>query len=222
MSSFWFFNGLKKGIKTEKFPSAKPEFPPEWPSRLSGKYSDNCPVGAITPDGWIKEKCIFCRRCIPDMQPTGEQDIFEIKSGENTFKKSFHIFPLDSGACGSCNMELFSIFSPQYDANRLGIYPVNTPRHADAIVIMGVMTHGMKEVLDRAYEAMPEPKLVIALGACAITGGIIGVPPLDRKKFNVEIAGCPPSPYTILAALNAAKGGKKEMISSEHKNDGGT
>jgi Ni,Fe-hydrogenase III small subunit len=210
MSSFWFLNGIKKGIKTEKFPSAKPEFPPDWPSGLSGTYSANCPVKAITPEGWIMEKCIFCRRCIPNMQPTKEQDIFTIKSGEDIFRKSFHVFPLDSGACGSCNIEFLSVFSPQYDANRLGIFLVNTPRHADAIVIMGVMTNGMKETLDRAYEAMPEPKLIIALGVCTITGGIMGEPPLDREKYNVEIAGCPPSPYTILAALNAAKGAGKK------------
>ena len=153
------------------------------------------------------EKCIFCRRCLPDYQPTGEQDIFTVKKSEKTFRKSFHVFPLDSGACGSCNMEFLSIFSPQYDANRLGIFMVNTPRHADAIVIIGVMTPGMKEALDRAYEAMPEPRLVVALGACAVTGGIVGDAPLDRERYHVEIAGCPPSPYTILAALNAGRGG---------------
>ena len=207
MSSIWFLNGVRKGIKTEKYPSADPAAAPQWPSRLSGNDAGNCPVDAITPEGWIMEKCIFCRRCLPDYQPTGEQGIFTVKKAETMFRKSFHVFPLDSGACGSCNMEFFSIFSPQYDANRLGIFMVNTPRHADAIVVMGVMTPGMRDALDRAYEAMPEPRLVIALGACAVTGGIVGDAPLDREKYHVEIAGCPPSPYTVLAALNAARGG---------------
>ena len=214
MSSLWFLNGVRKGIKTERYPSTDPVSAPQWPSRLSGNNGDSCPVDAITPEGWIMEKCIFCRRCLPDYQPTGEQDIFTVKKSEKTFRKSFHVFPLDSGACGSCNMEFLSIFSPQYDANRLGIFMVNTPRHADAIVIMGVMTPGMKEALDRAYEAMPEPRLVVALGACAVTGGIVGDAPLDRERYHVEIAGCPPSPYTILAALNAARGGSNSRRDS--------
>ncbi|MCL4307576.1 MAG: NADH-quinone oxidoreductase subunit B family protein [Candidatus Thermoplasmatota archaeon] len=214
MSSIWFLNGVRKGIKTERFPSTDPDAAPQWPSRLSGNNGSNCPIEAITPEGWIMEKCIFCRRCLPDYQPTGDQDIFTVKKSEKTFRKSFHVFPLDSGACGSCNMEFLSIFSPQYDANRLGIFMVNTPRHADAIVIMGVMTPGMKEALDRAYEAMPEPRLVIALGACAVTGGIVGDAPLDRERYHVEIAGCPPSPYTVLAALNAARGGSNSRTDS--------
>lgn len=218
MSSLWFINGIKKGIKTENYPSKDPSAGPLWPSRLTGNNSGKCPVEAITPDGWIMEKCIFCRRCLPDYKPTGDQEIFTVRKTENTFRKSFHVFPLDSGACGSCNMEFLSILSPQYDANRLGIFMVNTPRHADAIVIMGVMTSGMKEALDRAYEAMPEPKLVIALGTCAITGGIMGDAPLERSKYHVEISGCPPSPYTILAALNAARGGSNSRVDPESWN----
>ncbi|MEM0155846.1 MAG: NADH:ubiquinone oxidoreductase [Thermoplasmataceae archaeon] len=214
MSNLWFLKGLKKGIKTEKFPSEAPDTAPLWPSALVGINGGNCPADAITPEGWIREKCIFCRRCLPDLQPTGDQDIFAVKRKYDMFSKSLHIFPLDSGACGSCNMELLSIFSPQYDANRLGIFLVNTPRHADAIVVMGVMTAGMKDALEKAYEAMPEPKLVIALGACAVTGGIMGDSPLDREKYHVEIAGCPPSPYTVLAAINAALGNTNKYIDS--------
>lgn len=215
MRSFWFLNGLRKGVKTEQFPFSNPTAAPQWPSRLSGSNGGNCPVQAITPEGWIMEKCIFCRRCLPDYQATGDQNTFTVKTVEKTFRRSFHVFPIDSGACGSCNMEFFSIFSPQYDANRLGIFMVNTPRHADAIVIMGVMTARMKETLDAAYEAMPEPKLVIAFGACAITGGIVGDAPLKREKYNVEIAGCPPSPYTLLTALDAARKGSSGNTNSE-------
>ncbi len=218
MSSFWFLNGVKKGIKTERFPYTDPTDAPEWPSRLIGEAFDGCPANAITQDGWIEEKCIFCRRCLPAFRPTGDQDIFTVKKTERTFRRSFNIFPLDSGACGSCNMEFFSIFSPQYDANRLGIFLVNTPRHADAIVVFGVMTETMQDSLKMAIEAMPEPKLVIALGACAITGGIFGEAPLGREEYHVEIAGCPPSPYSILSALNAAMGGRKRHKDPEIKN----
>ncbi len=218
MSSIWFLNGIRKGIKTEKFPTVEPVEAPLWPSSLVGSESDKCPVNAINNGLWIREKCIFCRRCLPDLQPTGDQDMFTVKSDNKTFKHSFHVFPIDSGTCGACNTEFFSIFSPQYDANRLGIFVVNTPRHADAIIVMGTMTSGMKEALERAYDAMPEPKLVIALGACALSGGIIGEPPLDREKYNVEIAGCPPSPYTILAALNAVMGNGKGHYKENKRN----
>ncbi|MEM3852507.1 MAG: hypothetical protein QXP70_05845 [Methanomassiliicoccales archaeon] len=206
MSNIWFLNGLRKGIKTEKFPASPPEEPPLWPSRLTGEGDTTCPVGAIEEGKWDREKCIYCRRCMPNFRPTGDQRIYTVQKVSPLFKKSFHIYPLDSGACGACNIELQNIFAPQYDANRFGIFLTNTPRHADAIVIMGVYTSGMEEALRLAYEAMPEPKLVIALGACALTGGIMGKAPLQHSEYNVRIAGCPPSPYTILFALLDARG----------------
>lgn len=206
MSSFWFFEGLRKGKKTEKFPYAPPSEPPLRPSRIVGEGEVECPTNAIYENEWDAGKCIFCRRCEPSYTPTGEQSIYSIYSTEKAFRRSFYLYKLDSGACGACNVELGTIFDPQYDANRLNIFITNTPRHADAIVIMGVQTEGMKEALERAYEAMPEPKLVIALGACAISGGIIGNSPMGKGKYNVEIAGCPPSPYTILEALIKTRG----------------
>ncbi|MEM3670481.1 MAG: NADH:ubiquinone oxidoreductase [Thermoprotei archaeon] len=211
MTNFWFLNGLKKGVKTERFPAAEPEEPPVWPSRLKGSGSYECPTDAIVGGEWIQERCIFCRRCVPSFTPTQSQNIYHIRSVEPMFRKSFYLYPVDSGACGACNTEFFNIFSPQYDANRLGIFMTNTPRHADAIVVMGVGSPGMAEALERAYEAMPSPKLIIALGVCALTGGVMGNSPMNREKYNVEIAGCPPSPYTIISAIMAAKEKKGEM-----------
>ncbi|AKA47940.1 NADH:ubiquinone oxidoreductase [uncultured archaeon] len=206
MSSFWFFEGLRKGRKTEKFPRAPPESPPLRPSRMKGEGFHECPTDAIAEGEWVQEKCIFCRRCEEQFKPTGEQDIFDVKRTEKILMRSIHLYRLDSGSCGACNTEFSAIFDPQYDAHRLRIFETNTPRHADAIVIMGIATDGMKEALDRAYEAMPEPKLVIALGACAVSGGVLGDAPLDRDMYDVEIAGCPPSPYTILEAIDRARG----------------
>ncbi|OWP55268.1 MAG: NADH:ubiquinone oxidoreductase [Thermoplasmatales archaeon B_DKE] len=206
MSNLWFFNGLRKGVRTERFPNAPAEAPPQWPSRLSGSGDAVCPVGAIENGVWDMDKCIFCRRCLPTYEPTGEQDIFTVDRRVSLFHRSLYLYPLDSGSCGGCNIELLNIFTPYYDANRLRIFITNTPRHADAIVIMGVYTKGMEEPLRLAYEAMAEPKLVIALGACAISGGIVGKPAIDTEKYNVKIAGCPPSPYTILQALDSVRG----------------
>lgn len=206
MSNFWFGEGLRKGRKTEKFPLEKPDSPPPRPSAMEGTGEVNCPTEAITDGKWEAGKCIFCRRCEPDFHPTGDQAIFSVKKTEKLLRKSLYLYKLDSGSCGACNVEFGTIFDPQYDANRLNIFPTNTPRHADAIVIMGTYTEGMRDALRNAYEAMPEPKLVIALGTCAISGGIMGTAPMGTDRYHVEIAGCPPSPYTILEAIAKARG----------------
>lgn len=208
MSSIWFIEGLKKGKKTEKFPSGIPLSPPLRPSKMEGEGKAECPTNAIENGKWIEERCVFCRRCEPQYGPTGDHSLYSVKNSDRLFRKSIYLFKVDSGACGACNTEFSTIFDPQYDANRLKIFETNTPRHADALIVMGVMTEGMRDALERAYEAMPEPKLVIALGACAITGGIIGEEALDRTRYSVEISGCPPSPYTILEAIHRAKGDK--------------
>ncbi len=210
MSSIWFVEGLKKGKKTEKFPAEKPLSPPLRPSRMEGVGDAECPTRAIENGTWTAEKCIFCRRCEPNYEPSGDHSIYQVKKSEKLLRKSIYLFKVDSGACGACNSEFSSIFESQYDANRLKIFETNTPRHADALVVMGVLTQGMRDALERAYDAMPEPKLIIALGACAITGGVIGKAPLDRKKYSVEISGCPPSPYTILEAIDRARGDRND------------
>lgn len=206
MSNFWFFEGLKKGRKTERFPREKPSEPPARPSLMKGEGDADCPTDAISDGKWDAGKCIFCRRCEPQFEPTGNQSIFTVRKTEPLLRRSLHLYKLDTGTCGACNIELETIFDPQYDANRLNIFITNTPRHADAIVVMGIHTEGMAEALRNAYEAMPEPKLVIALGACAISGGILGAAPELPGGFHVEIAGCPPSPYTILEAIARARG----------------
>lgn len=206
MSNFWFLEGLKKGRKTEKFPKIEPVEPPLRPSLMKGNGEVECPTDAIVDGKWESGKCIFCRRCEPEFQPSGVQSIFKVKRTEKLLRKSIYLYKLDSGTCGACNIELGTIFDPQFDANRLKIFMTNTPRHADAIVVMGVYTEGMAEALKNAYEAMPEPKLVIALGACAVSGGILGKKPEFPGEIDVEIAGCPPSPYTILEAISKARG----------------
>lgn len=206
MSNFWFGEGIRKGKKTERFPRADPVDPPLRPSEMSGSGDANCPTGAIVEGKWIAGNCIFCRRCEPTFSPGGNQDIFTVSGTEKLLRRSLYLYKLDSGSCGACNVELGTIFDPQYDAHRLRIFETNSPRHADAIVVMGVYTDGMSEALKNAYEAMPDPKLVIALGACAISGGIIGKKAMEDGGYNVEIAGCPPSPYTILKALDRTRG----------------
>ncbi len=199
--SQWFLRGIKKGIKTEK--NFKDKYKPYYPSKLEGKSDYNCPVNAIKNGEWDENKCIYCGKC--DLNPTKDEKIYKINDAmPEMFKKSFYIYPLDSGTCGACNAEFNSIFYPQYDANRFKIFLSNTPRHADALLLMGVYTENMHDVIKNAYDAMPDPKVIIGFGSCALTGGIIGSS--INEKFNVEIAGCPPSPYTIISAILKYKG----------------
>ena len=207
-TNLWFLKGIKKGIVTEKFPRGDPDEPPLRPSVMKGSELVDCPTDAISREGeWTGGRCIFCRRCEGPFQPTGNQDLSTIR-GEfpKAIRKSFYIYPLDSGSCGACNMEFLSIFNPQYDANRLKIFMTNSPRHADALMVMGVRTEGMHEVLKESLEAMPSPKIVISLGSCAISGGIIGSAPLPEGTSILEIAGCPPSPYSIIMAIMKLRG----------------
>ncbi len=210
MTKYWFLNGIRRRILTEKDLSAYKNPGLLWPSRIEGHGEVSCPVDAISSGGWNSEKCIFCRRCIPSYTPTGDQDIYETEKSDPVFRKSFHIFLVDSGTCGACNTEINSIFAPQYDANRLGIFVTNTPRDADAIVVMGVYTEKMQEPLKRAIEAVPKPAMVIGLGTCALSGGILGKNPLDREVYFTRISGCPPSPYTIIRALEEMRNRRRD------------
>jgi len=207
MSNQWFIKGVKKGILTEGFPQLPPEKPPLRPSLLNGSSNFKCPVGALDENKWNPEKCIFCDKCSMEMHFTGDQKLFKINRKINAFKRSLYIYIIDSGTCGACNAELFNIFSPQYDANRYGIFLTNTPRNADVLVLMGVETEGMKSVLEETYESMPEPKCVVKMGTCAIGGAGIGSK-ISSLEPDALIYGCPPSPYTILEALIELKGDK--------------
>ncbi|MEM0121179.1 MAG: NADH:ubiquinone oxidoreductase [Thermoprotei archaeon] len=201
----WFIKGVRKGVKTERAPTDVAAWSTELGFRGDGGGSPNCPTSAIEGGVWVAERCVYCRRCYPQFQPTGNHRLGKIKRVEKVFARSFYLYAIDVGTCGACNAEFKLIGSPQCDMTRFGIFFTNTPRHADALVVMGVMTEGMREAFKKAYEAMPEPKLVIALGACATSGGLFGEEKIDA---DVVIPGCPPSPYTILDALIRAKGGE--------------
>ncbi len=123
---------------------------------------------------------------------------------------------VDAGSCNGCENELNAATNPYYDLQRFGLNLVASPRHADILLITGSVTSRMREPLLRAYQAMPEPRLVAAIGDCAIgrnllgmseeTGpGVAGVLPVD-----IWIEGCPPSPESIAAALSEALDRRRE------------
>ena len=123
------------------------------------------------------------------------------------FRGSFHVRHVDAGSCNGCEAELRALLSPFYDLHRLGIFVATSPRHADGLLVTGPITVAMREPLLRTYEAMPDPRLVIAAGACACTGGVFAGSPLVSGPLEAVlpvdafIPGCPPSPLTLIHGL---------------------
>ncbi|MHB1712659.1 MAG: NADH-quinone oxidoreductase subunit B family protein [Acidimicrobiales bacterium] len=125
---------------------------------------------------------------------------------------SLQLRHVDAGSCNGCELEIASAFSPVYDTERFGARLVASPRHADALVVTGPVTHNMVGPLAKTFEAMPEPRLVIALGDCArdcgvfrngygVVGAVGDVLPVD-----MHVPGCPPHPDDILRAFRAFTG----------------
>jgi Ni,Fe-hydrogenase III small subunit len=116
---------------------------------------------------------------------------------------------VDAGSCNACEHELTAAAGPHYDLERFGLELVASPRHADVLLVTGVVTTRMAGALRAAYEAMPEPRLVAALGDCALGCARLGVPealaaPLEELlPVALRIPGCPPTPEEIGARLVA-------------------
>jgi Ni,Fe-hydrogenase III small subunit len=121
--------------------------------------------------------------------------------------RSLAIRHVDAGSCNGCEHELTLTASPYYDLQRHGLGIVASPRHADVLLVTGIVTARMREPLLTAYAAMPEPRLVAALGNCAIGCNVLGLPgdlvgPVESiLPVDLRIPGCPPTPDTIAAAL---------------------
>ena len=123
------------------------------------------------------------------------------------FKQSLAIREVDTGSCNACEMEMNALTNPVYDIERFGVHIAASPRHADALVVTGPVTVNMERALKDVHKQTPDPKLVIALGDCAINcgafkGSYAVTGPVDRHiPVDVRIPGCPPRPAEILKAL---------------------
>ncbi|MCV0411234.1 NADH-quinone oxidoreductase subunit NuoB [Nitrosopumilus sp.] len=135
----------------------------------------------------------------------------ELKNKINkTFGRSLAIREIDAGSCNGCEIEISALTNPIYDIERFGMHFVASPRHADLLLVTGPASKNMEKALKIAYESTPEPKLVIAVGACACSGGIFGknyattggidsIVPVD-----VFIPGCPPRPQALIYGIMLA------------------
>jgi Ni,Fe-hydrogenase III small subunit len=128
------------------------------------------------------------------------------------FGRSLHIREVDAGSCNGCEMEIVGLNSPVYDLERFGIHFVASPRHADMLLVTGPVTRNMELALRKTYDAMPAPRLVVAVGACGCSGGIFGqnyatVGAVDAVlPVDVFIPGCPPNPHALLQGILVAIG----------------
>jgi Ni,Fe-hydrogenase III small subunit len=120
---------------------------------------------------------------------------------------------VDAGSCNGCELEIAATTNPVFDLERFGVHFVASPRHADVLLVTGPVTRNMEIALQRTYEATPEPRVVVAVGACGCSGGIFGeggyaaLGGVDRVlPVDVYIPGCPPRPQAILNGLLVAMG----------------
>lgn len=134
------------------------------------------------------------------------------------FHRSLHIRTIDTGSCAACESEIRMLHAPHYDLNRLGFFFTPSPRHADLLMVTGPALRVMDQAVFKTYTAMPDPKLVVAVGACALGGvylsdefahgSVDGILPVD-----VWIPGCPPSPIALLQGLLVAVNRLSEKVS---------
>lgn len=195
---------------------------------------DVCPTRAITaaPIALDLGRCTFCSDCVevcpadkiqftpdPKMGATARADLI-VRPGDTTalrvraeetfarmFGRSLKLRQVSAGGCNACELELNALANVNFDVQRFGIEWVASPRHADGLVLTGPLTQAMKEAVQIAWDAMPDPRFVVAVGACTISGGLYeGAAGVDRAFLEsvgpaLFVPGCPPHPLTFVTAI---------------------
>ena len=195
-----------------------------------------CPTSALRyADGFLSVdlgRCLFCTDCqeaCPDgairysqdhrLAVRRREDLIVSESrplelaraldaaSRRLFGRSLRLRQVSAGGCNGCEVEVNVLGTVVFDLSRFGVQFVASPRHADGLLITGPVTENMRLALTKTYEAVPTPKMVIAVGACAISGGpYVGHPEAydgadSAVPVDLYIAGCPPHPLTVLDGL---------------------
>lgn len=231
--SQWILRGLETGVKSMEYPAlaeeyggASPGFPvtTRLPEEEGRALAARCPTGALKNVGdrvvVDYRRCVHCYRCLRGTQtPMNWDRDFEhatIREGGAAlgapFGRSIHILVVDAGDCGACLNEVRQLDNPYYNMHRLGFFVTPTPRQADVLLVVGPVTDHMRLPLRKAYDAMPGPKCVMAVGACALSGGVFGpsfvtgTGAAEVVPVDIEVPGNPPPPLAILHGLLVAAG----------------
>lgn len=207
-------------------------------AKLSADTAERCPVGAIgfEEDGSPRldvGRCLFCGACAESGEVAfsreyalarfGREDLVarpdstEVKRTANPerlalirslFGKSLKLREISAGGCNACEADCNVLSTLAWDMGRFGLAFVASPRHADGILVTGPVTDNMRLAVEKTYAAVPGPKVIIAVGACAVSGGLYGdgsgAGVLERllpAQVDLFVPGCPPHPLTILEGL---------------------
>jgi Ni,Fe-hydrogenase III small subunit len=147
---------------------------------------------------------------LASVSPGGATDAAALRIHEDILAilgRALAIRMVDAGSCNGCELELHALGNPYYNIEGRGIRFVASPRHADMLLVTGPVSRNMSEALRRTYDAVPDPKLVVAVGDCGCTGGIFGESYASCGRVanvlpvDFAIAGCPPPPADILAGI---------------------
>jgi hydrogenase-4 component I len=205
----WLRTRLRQGIRTIRFPRDGANFP----ERFRGRPVGSLDVGAclFSPEEASYSRDYRMATSTRDalVTSTGEVELARAldERARKLFRRSLRLRSVVAGSCNGCEAELVALGNVVFDLSRFGVQFVASPRHADGIVVTGAVNRNMRRALELTYEAVPPPKLVIAVGACAISGGPfvsspqVGTGVGDVLPVDLWVPGCPPHPLTTLDGL---------------------
>lgn len=224
---------LSVGRLTERDPRGAPDL--KWIPTIERPHDVDprvCPTQALQPGQPTLElgACVFCHACgrnggvkwgggvlepqqtsVPLMAGTTPDSLRSLKARladlHGIFGRSLGVRLVSVGSCNGCEVEVGALTSPYVDLERFGVKFVASPRHADILLVTGVVTRNLAQALVRTVEAAPQPRAVVAVGACGMTGGIFAGSPHvvggahKLVPVDVVVPGCPPPPEALLAGI---------------------
>jgi Ni,Fe-hydrogenase III small subunit len=231
----WFLRGVSRHRVTTGYPRREEAPPPAFRARAllasepiqgnaARRLAAVCLPGALSvdPSGILaldEKRCIGCGLCAQTLAMDPGYELARLGASPArlplAFRRSLHIRHVDAGSDGAVEQEIAALLNPYYDMQRLGLFFTASPRHADVLLVTGPVTVPMEEPLRRTYEAMPEPRVVVAAGTDACSGSIWTGPEVlggvDRVlPVDVYVPGDPPSPIALLHGLLLAAGRVRE------------